>query len=401
MAASQTKRVRVDGDTNGDGVASSVVLVAERAVALPADIGQPSAIAAWAPFAERHAALVVGTDGGGIAVLRDDGSATVLEAAGGAAIQALLAKTPTGATAGADPMPMPDVVAGDADGNVTVYTVGRRFSRTALPAPVSALAADTNPNAPSSFLVGDMGGAVASCHAQETIWRAHIDTATAAAGSLRAAPPVGQADPVVTAVCSVWQADKHGLLTNYVLAASGHGHVQLLSRGVPVHTIPLACVCTALCPGVFVGRGRATDDRRIGSGAVQAILGDESGRLFLLDNFELVPYARLDHPIVRVAALPLQSPGSGGGGASAVDAVVCQTSSDTVFVLHSGRVVATYTADFWPALVGVAAEFGGAGPVLAVADSGEMDYNGGGGGGGGGGASIHIVPLRPLLDSIG
>ncbi|KAJ2696112.1 hypothetical protein H4R19_005775 [Coemansia spiralis] len=391
MEASHAKRPRIGSDTNGAGAASGIQLVAERTVALPPDIGLPSAIATWVPAGTGGSGvLVIGTCTGGIALMHDGGDTTVLETPGGAAIQALLAKAPGASADGADTKPVPEVVAGDADGHVTVYTLGRRFSRITLPAPVSALAADSNPNAPSSFLVGDMGGAVASCHAQETIWRAHIDALPAAA-SLRAPRTAGLSDPMVTGVCSVWQPDKHGLLTNYVLVASGHGHIQLLTRGMPVHTIPLACPCTSLCPGVFISRGQDGDDRRLGSGAVQAVLGDEAGRLFVLDNFELVPYAQLDHPIVRVAALPLQSREGAG-----VDAVVCQTSSDTVYVLHGGRTVATYTAGFWPAAVGVAPDFGGAGPVLAVADPGEPTDSGSGGS-----SSIHIVPLRPLLDSIG
>ncbi|KAJ1726596.1 hypothetical protein LPJ61_005079 [Coemansia biformis] len=292
---------------------------------------------------------------------------------------------------------MPDVIAGDAEGHVTLYTLGRRFSRNTLPAPVSALAAVSNPNAPSRYLVGDMGGRVASCHAQETIWKVHID-AMAAPNSLR--PAVAAAatpDVMVNAVCEVWMPDRHGLLTNYMAVASGHGDIQLFALSMLKHTIPLACPCTCVCPGIFTGGGRDREDKRLGSGAMQAVLGDEAGRLFVLDNFEVEPYAQLDYPITRVFAVPLQSLGDRGTGGT--DIVVCQTRSDTVFVLHNRRVVATYTSDFWPAVVGVTAEFGGIGPAIAVVDSGKPGV--GGDGGSSSQASIHIVPLCPLLEGVG
>ncbi|KAJ2801123.1 hypothetical protein H4R20_003802, partial [Coemansia guatemalensis] len=146
-------------------------------------------------------------------------------------------------------------------------------------------------------------------------------------------------DPIIRDVCSVQLPDRHGLFTNYVLVAFGRGHAQLLSRGLPVHTIALSSPCNALCAGVFLGSSTG-DKMRLppSSRNLQALLGDEAGRLFVLDGFELVPYAQLDYPITRVFSLPLRTLGSYDGP----DLVICATRSDTIYILHQKKIVATH-----------------------------------------------------------
>ncbi|KAJ2785048.1 hypothetical protein H4R18_000756 [Coemansia javaensis] len=374
----QPKRARLGSDCGAAGI-RGLRLADERTVGLPPGLGPVSAMTAWVSRAGQGV-LVVGTCTGGVALVHGDGAAAVLEGPGGAAIQALLAADPPGAdgdgrdeaAAAAAAGAAPDVVAGDAEGHVDVYTLGRRFSRSTLPAAVSALAADTNPRTPSSFLAGDMGGTVAGCHAQAVLWRTQLDIA---AGGDQAP------DPTVSAVCSVRLPDHRGLLADYTLAASGSSHVQLLSRGVPVRTIPVAAPCTCIAPGMFTRAGRSGPDAE-----AQAVLGDEAGRLLVLDGFELVPYAQLPHPAARVFALPLEA--VAGPGAAGPDVVVCTTLSDTVYVLHGGALVATHALGFWPAAVAVVASFGDAGPAIAAAESADGD-----GENDGDGDALHIVSL--------
>ncbi|KAJ2498352.1 hypothetical protein GGH96_004393 [Coemansia sp. RSA 1972] len=400
----QAKRPRLS--SNGSGANSlpalySFELTEKKVIALPASLGSVSAVSAWptgkagnfsaGSTADKHAVFAVGTNQGCIALVYSDEPTVVLENSGNSAVLQLLAKDSSAlVSAGLDAKPVPDVVAGDADGQVLVYVLGRVFSRNTLPAPISTLSADLNPNMPSSFSVGDMSGTIASCHAQDTLWRAQLDMGLQAlpvvpgGADQREAPRL--LDPAVNSACSVWLPDNHGLLTSYVLAASARGFVQLLSRGIPVHTIPLSTPCTSVCPGVFVASDVARE--LPGSSYTQAIVGDGSGQLLVLDNFELVPYAQVEYPIVRIFSLPLRAFVDHDGP----DVVVCATLSDTIYVLHQRKIVATYSAAFWPSAVDVVADFSGIGPAIVLVEAEALT-------GKVSSSSLHIISLRPLLDS--
>ncbi|KAJ2612110.1 hypothetical protein H4S08_002843 [Coemansia sp. RSA 1365] len=353
---------------------------------LPPDIGATAAIAVCPSVnTESHTddsmqngyvTIAIGTHLGCIALVHSDQTTSILEGPGGPAIQKLLALEPTkhdDSTSINNETKLSTktqcgVVAGDAEGRITTYFSGRMFSRKTYAEPISALAPDCNPNTPSSFLVGDMSGTVINCHAQGVAWKAQIDISTPSnpARSVLAGKESKLTDLTIRDVCSVQLPDRHGLFTNYVLVASGTGHVQLLSRGVPVHTIALSAPCNALCPGVFLGSGTGDKVRLPPTRHnLQAMIGDDAGRLFVLDGFELVPYAQLDYPITRVFSLPLRAFGSYDGP----DVVICATRSDSIYILYQKKIVATHVTGFWPAAVNIIPAFLDAGPAIAVVES--------------------------------
>ncbi|KAJ2679370.1 hypothetical protein GGI25_001505 [Coemansia spiralis] len=300
-----------------------------------------------------NAHVAIGTNIGCIALVRGNGGVSVLQCGNTSAVQHLLiardTTAPTSATnadSGAGDA-MPDIVVGDSGGQVTIFTLGSVFSRNTLPAPISALTVDSNPNTPSNFLVGDMSGAVTSFHAQEVLWRAQIGY------SMEAIPTSGNAngtdmldsmitgalDTKVNGICSVRWPDNYGIATNYVLAAAGSG-IQVLCQGMLVLSVPVLAPCNALRAGTFFGLpGENT----------QAILGDEAGYLYVLDNFKLTPYAQVDYPITHIASLPLREFFETDGP----DIVICTTRSNTIYVLCGGHIVGKYEARAWPLAVGV------------------------------------------------
>ncbi|KAJ1768982.1 hypothetical protein IW140_004751 [Coemansia sp. RSA 1813] len=304
--------------------------------------------------------VAIGTDTGCIALVRmTDDDVTVIDHGssgnssngnGTAAIQRILmaksATAPTGAPGIIIPSAStahsaPDMVAGDADGRVTVFTLGRLFSRTTLSAPVSALAADTNPHTPHGYLVGDMGGSVTSYHTQEMRWRVQLDPyaaeLTMSNGHISAL--LDRDDPQVTGICAVQWADDTGVPTRYVLAATGT-QIQVLCHGTFVLPVHLRARCTALCAGSFTASQE---------GSTQAIVGDETGCLYVLDRFTLTPYARVAHPITRISVLAHHALSASGGP----DIVVCSTQSNSVYLLCAGKTIGTYVADVWPTDVAI------------------------------------------------
>ncbi|KAJ1731131.1 hypothetical protein LPJ72_004100, partial [Coemansia sp. Benny D160-2] len=255
---------------------------------------------------------------------------TIVSNSGTAAIQRILiannktasADTPNTMAPPSTPTnAVPDMVAGDANGQVTVFTLGRLFSRTTFSAPVCALAVDTNPHTPSSYLVGDMGGSVTSYHhTQEVRWRMQLDASSHASE----ADGLGIYDPQVTGICAVEWADDAGTPTYYVLAATG--------------------------------------------AQIQAIVGDETGSLYILDRFALTPYAHLAYPVARISALPHHALSESAGP----DIVVCSTLSNFVYLLCAGKIIGTYATDAWPTDVAVieAVPHGSKHcPVLVVAEA--------------------------------
>ncbi|KAJ1645224.1 hypothetical protein J3B02_002019 [Coemansia erecta] len=358
-----TKRVRLSDETFRNGEQNNQQQIAKAefqiqtqdTIGLPSGIGAISVIAACNQERSRteqtksssmddslvqgvQAQIVVATDTGYIALIHNDGTRTVLENSGNPAIQRLLAIQHD--TSAQGPCLIPDVVAGDSDGRVTVFTMGRMISRLTVSAPVSALALDSNPNTPRSFIVGDMGGTVTESHAQGIVWRTQLSPA---ASKVSSAAGLG-----ITSVCSVRFADDHGFPTSYVLAANEGNHVQLLARGHPVLTVPISARCNCMCSGKFIIRNRQCSDI-LQSKVTQALLGDESGRLYVLDNFKLEPYAQLDFPVTSIVAIPLRALVNYDGP----NVVVCATRSNMIYVLYAKNIIGTFAADFWPSTIDV------------------------------------------------
>ncbi|KAJ2394159.1 hypothetical protein GGI05_002162, partial [Coemansia sp. RSA 2603] len=188
---SDSKRVRLSNSDDGGGNTDSesndtgcaekfsaeFALLAQKTTMIYGNIGSISALATYTSSAYKHGntsaesdikdetavdafpKVAVGTDTGYVALVNHDGKTTVLEHSGNPAIQRLLVTESTsGSTALSNDAPLPDVISGDSDGRVTVFTMGRMISRVTLSAPVSAIAFDENPNTPRSFIVGDMSG---------------------------------------------------------------------------------------------------------------------------------------------------------------------------------------------------------------------------------------------------
>ncbi|KAJ2414115.1 hypothetical protein GGI10_002604 [Coemansia sp. RSA 2530] len=311
---------------------------------------------------------------------------TTLEGSGGPAIQCLLVKSATATTTAVDsaqPSSLPDTIACDSDGRVSVYAMGQMFARNVFSAPISVIALDTNPHAPSAFIVGDLSGAVTACHAQEVLWRAQVEAQEPASRAERLRPqtPDSVADPGISGVCAVQFPDSHSILTNYVLVAGGDSKLHVLSRGHSVLSVPTPIPCSAMSAGYFIDSmsSKCPADSTCKS---QTIVGDEAGRLFVLDNFELVPYAQLDYPITRAISIPLRA----FCGLHGVDVVVCTTLSNSVYLLHGKQIVGTYEADFWPVSVDVVGAFSTAGPCLVVARNSTID-------GSSSAMAVHVIPI--------
>ncbi|KAJ1671372.1 hypothetical protein IWW47_000276 [Coemansia sp. RSA 2052] len=333
------------------------------------------------------AAIAIGTDTGCIMLIDSSKKVTTLEGGGGPAVQCLLVKGETAAATSTSTVvarhgALPDVIACDSDGRVSVYVMGQMFARNIFSVPISAVAVDTSPNSPSAFIVGDLSGAVTACHAQEVLWRAQIAVQEPAPKSERIRPQLSDsmADPGISGVCATQFPDNHGILTSYVLATSGSSKVQVLSRGHSVLSVPTLIPCSTISAGYFVD----SVSSRCTTSKFQAIVGDEAGRLFVLDNFEPIPYAQLDYPITRVISIPLMS----FSGQHGVDVVVCATQSNSVYILHNKQVVGSYTADFWPVSVDVVGAFSAAaGPCIVIARNTTLD-------GSSCAKAVHVIPIE-------
>ncbi|KAJ2889710.1 hypothetical protein IWW38_004546 [Coemansia aciculifera] len=383
-------------DVNQSGVVRGCTLGVDTVIDMLPDIGAISAISAWAPndvspsgvARGNEAYIAVGTDTGCIMLINSSKSITTLEGSGGPAIQCLLVKDTTlKSTSSANTRPSfrPDVVACDSDGRVSVYAMGQMFARNTFSAPLSTIALDTNPNSPSAFIVGDLSGAVTACHAQEVLWRTQIAVQEPPSNSerIRSQPMDYLADPGISGVCAMQFPDNHGILTSYVLAANGSSKVQVLSRGHSVLSVPTPIPCSAISAGYFVDGMSSTCTSRS-----QAIVGDEAGRLYVLSNFELIPYAQLDYPITRLISIPLRLFADRHG----VDLVVCATQSNSVYVLHDKQVVGIYSADFWPASVDVIGAFSAtAGPCIVASQNDMSD-------GSSCAKAVHVIPIELDLE---
>ncbi|KAJ1931395.1 hypothetical protein FBU59_006727 [Linderina macrospora] len=229
---------------------------------------------------------------------------------------------------------VPDIVSGDCEGRVTVFSMNQVFSRSTLSAPISAIALNSNPNSANSLVIGDLNGVVTACHAQETLWRTQIRPYVSSA--LIPSNPTLLNDTAITAICASQISDKHGMPTSYVLAATGSNQINILARSFSVMAIPTTAIVNSMCTGLFIQSSTMS--------ASQVMVGDESGQLFVLDKFELIPYASVPHPVTRILAVPLSAFSDKPGP----NVVVCQTRSDSVYVIYNRQIVYTLELGFWP-----------------------------------------------------
>ncbi|KAJ2011772.1 hypothetical protein IWW57_006516, partial [Coemansia sp. S610] len=218
---SLAKKPRIS-DVRQLGVVSGCHLGEEIVITLPKNIGAISAISAWSPSGALESGpgqgglsyIAIGTDTGCAMLIDSNKKVTTLEGSGGPAIQCLLVKSATATTTAVDsaqPSSLPDTIACDSDGRVSVYAMGQMFARNVFSAPISVIALDTNPHAPSAFIVGDLSGAVTACHAQEVLWRAQVEAQEPASRAERLRPQTQDsvADPGISGVCAVQFPDSH------------------------------------------------------------------------------------------------------------------------------------------------------------------------------------------------
>ncbi|KAJ1952556.1 hypothetical protein EC988_003496 [Linderina pennispora] len=304
----------------------------ESVFELPTNIGRISAIATWSPKSS-DPSISVGTEAGAVILVTNIGSSTVLETTGPAVLCLMMKHA-----SWSNPH-VPDIVSGDCEGRVTVFSMNQVFSRSILSAPISAIAPNSNPNSANSLVVGDLNGVVTACHAQETLWRTQIRPHVSSAMIPSTSTLLN--DPMITAVCSSQFPDKHGVLTSYVLAATGTSQISILARGTSVMDIPTTAIVNTMCTGSFIQPSTASGS--------QVMAGDESGRLFVLDNFEPIPYISVPHPVTRILAIPLSAFSDKPGP----DVIVCQTRSGSLYVIYNRQIVHTLELGFWPVAVDV------------------------------------------------
>ncbi|KAL6057999.1 hypothetical protein QOT17_015103 [Balamuthia mandrillaris] len=250
-------------------------------------------------FSDNTTNLVFGTVKGKVRVFKDHKEEFVLETKGGAVqAVALYDVTKFGSV---------DVVVGDVDGNVVVFSNGQIFRRRSVNSPVTALAIQLDTAQNFSLAVGDFGGGLTTFDAgMDVVFRLQLGEET------------------IRCMLPVQMRDAYGLMTHMLLVSDGSSELHFFAKDICVKRLPVSSPVLAMCAGTFYLKNEGeeqdnttskqrqhlksehTESRKMAQHPPQQVLlGCEDGWIYLLhENLEVERFIHVGYCITSLTALP-------------------------------------------------------------------------------------------------
>eukprot|EP00123_Amoebidium_parasiticum_P008482 comp18840_c0_seq1/m.20846 comp18840_c0_seq1/g.20846 ORF comp18840_c0_seq1/g.20846 comp18840_c0_seq1/m.20846 type:complete len:352 (-) comp18840_c0_seq1:262-1317(-) len=283
-------------------------------------------LAVGTPFSAKSCQILVGGEDGVVRMYTGPTEPPVLFETKGSAVCQLLLHNIT-------KLHTTDLIVGDSNGSVCVFSKEQLLTRARLPYCVTALTVFTDGAHNNSIVAGDVGGIAVGFLPFEQHWRVnlqdhgthgHLDTAYT---------------PTVKALLNIVLKDDFGCPTHYVAVADGSQYIHLFQGGKCVLSIPVPCGPTAMCSGTFIledgeegpqsGEGGTSGTQDHGRPMQIAFAGDD-GTIYLVHNYQVYVYGKIGYPIRHLVSVPRTD---------GVDLVVCAGCFDGVRVLDQGKIV--------------------------------------------------------------
>lgn len=170
-----------------------------------------------------------------------------------------------------------------------------------------------------------------------------------------------------------------GTVTNYVLVADTSKNLYFLQNGTVVYKMQVPSVVTAMTGGYFLTCGpksqvrspaQALSSPRWQGGTVprlsQVALGTESGAIFVLNDFQLLPFANVQLPVTQLDSLSSLADG--------VDCLLCIGHFDALMVFRNHELILQHRTQDWVQTLACCETGSGKEVLLGLADNSVEAY---------------------------
>ncbi|CAO3662858.1 unnamed protein product [Umbelopsis ramanniana] len=231
-----------------------------------------------------------------------------------------------------------DLIVGDSDGTVTVFSRRQMLSKRIIGAAITHLEMYEDLIGGFEIISGGVDGIVTSFHPHDSRWRCNVGeesarlyTGSAAAGH----------SPSIRCLLSVKLEDTDGLSVAYILVCDGWPLLHFLSKGERIMTISLPSIINTMCAGYFSRSSRNTNADEPG-GKQQIALAGQNGDIYIMENYKISAFFSVGYPVTKLLRYRPR-----GFENTSPDVLICAGHRNELKAYHNGSLIATYETEDW------------------------------------------------------
>jgi len=290
--------------------------------------------------------IVFGTTKGKIRIFQDSKEAKVLETKGGA-IQAIILQDVTnfGTASGLD------LIVGDVEGNVVIFSHNEIYKRSCITHPVTALVAQKDAGQNCTIIVGDFRGVLHGYQPNHEVkWRVQVYDSQSLAS--------------IRCLHSLTIPNKDGLPYSYTLVSeSSAPALHFYSEEVLVRSLPLESKVNAICSGYFLDGGASPE----------IAVACEDGYLHIVRDYQVERRIKVGVAVTALAPLPISEQAHPvPSSSSACSPILCCGHFNGIKVFYRGELLSEYETNDWVHTVGIGDVDGDGQPEVVL---GLLDNN--------------------------
>ncbi|XP_057315677.1 uncharacterized protein LOC130656773 [Hydractinia symbiolongicarpus] len=235
-----------------------------------------------------------------------------------------------------------DVLVGDANGLFTIITNGQILNRRSLcGSRIAAVVVDVDSAGNTSIVVGSSDGTMVAVTPYDILWKCRLSEVLKQEERFSANSSISS--------MHVFRMQSASADTSYVIVADAEKRIHFFQNERLVTTLLVPSVVTSMCSGYFLNEDCPNDSPSKSTASPlkgqrgydeQVALATRSGAVFILSNFNVVPYTNLSYPITQIKSLP-------ASGSDDVDALLCCGHFNKLCILQNRMCVSTFTTEDW------------------------------------------------------
>ncbi|KAI8337561.1 hypothetical protein BC941DRAFT_425623 [Chlamydoabsidia padenii] len=288
--------------------------------------------------------LMVGTTAGRVLTLNQTKPVVDLLETKGGAVQTLNLQYLTGHG-------VKDLVVGDADGVVTLFSKQQILTKRPVGAPISIIEIHENLVGGYEIIVGDTSGMISSFRQHDTLWKFNLDQWSR---KMAAEDTWGRQSATITCIHSVRLTDPFGLQVSCLLVANGWPMLYSMHQGQCIQTFRTPSPIQSMCSGYFITtqmknkilnttafKSRRKMDTKLDT--PQVLLAGQDGNVYIMIDFEIYPWIKIGFHITQISCFR-----PSGLYDHEPDMVICMGHSNLVKICHHGQVISEIKTKDWP-----------------------------------------------------
>ncbi|CEG83168.1 hypothetical protein RMATCC62417_17137 [Rhizopus microsporus] len=288
--------------------------------------------------------ILIGTTAGRVLILNQTKPVECLLETKGGSIQAIKLHDLTG-------FGELDLAVGDCDGVVTLFSRQKILSKRELGSAITDIVVYNDLVGGCEIIAGDMGGVVTSFQQHDALWKINIAEESL---KLSTIGMKGRRLPSVQCMLSAIMKDRYGMDMACLLVCDGWPFVHFIQDGERFMSLKTPAVIQSICAGNFIDMNTMRRFKPISKAREshtklddqQILLGGRDGYVYIMINFEIYPWIKVDFPITNI-----QRWRPSDLKEHEVDLLICTGHSNQVLVFQNGEKISTIQTLDWPLAV--------------------------------------------------